>query len=349
MAFIQTRYNKLVFNGKDLTSCETPCFVFSRKILKTQYQKLKKTFNADILYSFKTNPYSKIARYLHEDGAGFTICSLEELEQIKKIIKNPRISFLDPSLADFDKLKGIKDIVIDSESQLKKINKENFNIWLRIDAGLKINRISCFGIPIEKADKIIQEVKPYGIHNHLVTQNTSIKHWKKNIQKLAEFAKKHNIKNINIGGGFPIQYLKKVPTLKQIASAIKPYLKNFNITIEPGRYIVAPAGILLTKVKTIKKLRDKDIAVLDASAYNSSMDTMLIAQELPCLVANKMNKKPTTNYILKGCTPDSLDIFRKNVKLPELKEGDIIAFINAGAYTFASDFVSLKKPGVFFI
>lgn len=346
MVFLQTRHNKLVFDGKDLTSCETPFFIFSRKIIKQQYQKLKNIFNADILYSFKTNPHSKIVRFLHENGCGFAICSIEELKNIKKMIKNPRISFLNPSVSDFDKLEGVRNIVIDSESQLKKINKKNINIWVRINTAL--NK-SSLGIMIERADKLIEKIHIHGIHNHLETQNTNLKLWKKNIEKLTGFAKKHNIRNINIGGGFPIPYLKKVPTLKQIASVIKPYLKDFNITIEPGRYIVAPAGILLTKVKIIKKSGNKNIAILDASAYNSSMDTLIISQELPCLVANKMNKTQTTNYTLRGCTPDSLDIFRKNVKLPELQEGDILAFMNAGAYTFASDFLCLKKPEAYFI
>ncbi len=349
MVFLQTRYNKLVFDGKDLTSCETPCFVFSRRVIKNQLQNIKKTFKADVLYSFKTNPHSKIAHCLHENKCGFTICSIEELEQLKKMIKNPKISFLDPSADNFNKTKEIKDIVVDSESQLKKLNQEEFNIWMRIDTGINVNRIHSLGIPIEKAGNLVEQVRPYGIHNHLVTQNTSLKLWKKNIQKLTEFAKKHDIVNLNIGGGFPVSYLEKVPSLEKIASVIKPYLKDFNITLEPGRYLVAPAGILLTRVKIIKKFRNKNIAVLDTSAYNSSMDTMLVSQELPCLVANKMNEKPTKSYILRGCTPDSLDIFRKNVKLPELQEGDIIAFLNAGAYSFASDFLSLKKPVVYFI
>jgi len=345
MRFLQSRHNKLVFDGKDLTNCETPFFVFSRKIIKQQHQKLKKAFNAEILYSFKTNPHSKIIRFLHELGCGFTICSIEELEQIRKMIKNPKISFLNPG-AGLSNL-NIKDVVVDSESQLEKINKQEHNIWLRINTIL--DKDSLLGVSIERADEIAKKVNLHGIHNHLKTQNTNLKLWKTNIKKLTDFAKKHKIENINIGGGFPIPYLKKVPSLEQIADAVKPFLSGFSITIEPGRYIAAPSGVLLTKVRLIKKLKNKNIAILDASVYNSSMDTIIMNQELPCLVANKMDKKQTTEYVLRGCTPDSLDVFRKKVKLPKLHEGDIIAFMNAGAYTFASDFLSLKKPEAYFI
>ena len=60
-------------------------------------------------------------------------------------------------------------------------------------------------------------------------------------------------------------------------------------------------------------------------------------------------KKNLKEYVIRGSTPDSLDVFAKNIKLSELKSGDHIAFFHAGAYSFCSDFLSLKKPQYFLI
>lgn len=73
------------------------------------------------------------------------------------------------------------------------------------------------------------------------------------------------------------------------------------------------------------------------------MDTMLVGLDLPCQ-AILDNDKTEETYTIRGRSPCSLDIFLKDVALPKTEVGDYLVFLNAGAYNFASDFVSMKKP-----
>ncbi|MEM3690611.1 MAG: decarboxylase, partial [Candidatus Micrarchaeia archaeon] len=81
--------------------------------------------------------------------------------------------------------------------------------------------------------------------------------------------------------------------------------------------------------------------IVDCSVYNCAMDTFIMNTRL--LVEGELEEGLGRRYLIKGCTPDSIDIFRYNVWLREVKPGDKIVFINAGAYNFYSDFDGLEK------
>ncbi|MBT3395527.1 hypothetical protein HN412_03820 [archaeon] len=106
--------------------------------------------------------------------------------------------------------------------------------------------------------------------------------------------------------------------------------------IEPGRFIAAPSIKLECEVINVY---DKNI-IVNASVYNSAMDTFVAHIRL--LVENE--KEDGYCYTIKGFTPDSLDIFRYKVYFDnELKVGDKITFINAGAYNYSSNYFNLDK------
>lgn len=104
--------------------------------------------------------------------------------------------------------------------------------------------------------------------------------------------------------------------------------------IEPGRFIAAPAGKLITKIVNIYE----NNIVVNASVYNSDMDALIVPVKL--LVENEGKGNA---YVIKGITPCSLDLFRYKVYLENPCVGDELVFLNAGAYNFASDFCDLGK------
>ena len=109
--------------------------------------------------------------------------------------------------------------------------------------------------------------------------------------------------------------------------------------IEPGRFIAAPAAKLEAYVINIY---DNNV-IINCSVFNAAMDTFVANIRLEIegeLQEGDRNGEPFT---VKGCTPDSMDIFRYRVFLRRPEKGDKITFINAGAYNFASDFCSLEK------
>ncbi|MBU0757232.1 MAG: hypothetical protein KKF44_04150, partial [Nanoarchaeota archaeon] len=219
--------------------------------------------------------------------------------------------------------------------------------------------ISMLGTPIEESLELIKEIVTnknfnyLGIHNHLVSQNTNLELWEKNIKSLSEFVLdlkiNHNIRSkiLDIGGGYPIKYHspQNVPTIQEIIKKIQKHFTKLDcqLYIESGRYIMGPAAILISKIETIKIYRGKKVMIIDSSVYSSSMDTLVVGLLLNCLNISKENSQKMCEYIIRGQTPCSLDIFRRKVILPEVKEGDFIVFINAGAYNYSSDFTLVNK------
>ncbi len=276
---------------------------------------------------------------------------------------------------------GVRRFVIDCEEQLDLIinnikNIKNIKIDLLIRVNTDVTDINSeqrdekeryhsdifLGIEIKKAFTTIirasklKFVNRLGIHHHYLTQNTNLERWEKDMKKLAELIKKLEenqikIKLLDIGGGIPINYAdNNVPKPEQIIQIIKKCLNlkclsnlKIDLIIEPGRFIVAPAGILLTSVLYTKKINKNNVAIVDSSVYNSSMDSIIVNLNLPCVTDSNEKKEKQT---IRGRTPFSLDIFRKNILMPKLKQGNLVVFLNAGAYIFTSDFLNLKKPEI---
>jgi ornithine decarboxylase len=115
--------------------------------------------------------------------------------------------------------------------------------------------------------------------------------------------------------------------------------QKIKLMIEPGRYISAPAVKLEANIKSIY---DNNI-IIDCSVYNSAMDTFVAHIRLIVEGELDENSGKGEAYIIKGCTPDSMDIFRYRVFLKKPKVGDKLVFLNAGAYIYSTDFCNLPK------
>ena len=107
--------------------------------------------------------------------------------------------------------------------------------------------------------------------------------------------------------------------------------------LEPGRFIAAPAGKLITQVVGI---HDNNI-IVNASVYNTDMDALIVPVKL--LVEGELKQGEGKNYVVKGSTPCSMDLFRYRVWLFDIKVGDELVFLNAGAYNFSTNFCDLEE------
>ena len=112
--------------------------------------------------------------------------------------------------------------------------------------------------------------------------------------------------------------------------------KNIELILEPGRFIAGPSVKLETNVISIY---DSNI-IVDCSVYQGNTDA-IFQDSLKLLVKDESDQG--NDYMIKGKTPCSLDIFRYNVKLSKKEVGDKIVFLNAGAYNFSTGFCGLKK------
>ncbi len=330
-------------------------FVLSKSKVIGQYNKIKQI--SDIVsYSIKTNPI--VAEILEKNTDSFFtihfISSLNNIKDKKKIWffaqawKNKELDIL------FEK--NVESFVVDNENDLKVlldyIKKNNKKINLLLRMRLKENTIRTgkhyvYGLYSSQVNKLVPELRKnkninkLGIHFHRKTQNIS--EWSLKYE-LSESIPEEIIKKIdivNIGGGMPVRYKNYAgdlsPQIFKKIRELKDWLHEYNIKmiVEPGRFIAGPGIKLETEIVNIYN----NNIVINCSVFNSAMDTFVA--DIRLLVENEL--KQGTPYVIKGCTPDSMDIFRYRVYLENPKVKDKIVFLNAGAYTYSTDFCNLNK------
>ncbi|MBI2664993.1 hypothetical protein HYX12_00025, partial [Candidatus Woesearchaeota archaeon] len=225
-----------------------------------------------------------------------------------------------------------------------------------------------YGIPITQVKKAIdfaiksKYLDLIGLHFHGAYIHTPQVFFiaAEKILKLAKYAydNKARIKYIDLGGGFPIEGGEFSPEdmgekfVQHFNKLLKNYnLPNVSLIFEPGKSIVATAGIGLTKVIAVKKLPKVEKVIVDGSTYAFVPDPIIYKCYYDMLPANKMLSPRIKKYTIAGCTCDSIDIIGVNRKLPKLEEGDIIAIMDIGAYSnvMASNFNTLRRASMVMI
>lgn len=331
-------------------------FILDKGVVLEQYDKLRQ-LGVKVAYSVKTNRL--IAPILEkETDSEFTMHSMEPLDTIKD---KSRIWYYahawDESEIGRLLAKGIRKFVVDNETDLtlleSALEKTNKKISLLLRQKLQENTVFTgrhyvFGMDAKVVNQRITELRKnpaigkLGVHVHRKSQNVSEWSLAREIGETLTEDTLRNIDLINIGGGMPAKYSNSSDAMLKIifericefVEFIKPY--NISVITEPGRYIAAPAVVLKT---TIKRITGKTI-IVDASVYNTAMDTLIVPLKL--LVDGEL-ESGGKSYTIKGCTPCSMDIFRYAVRLKEAKVGDTIRFLNAGAYNFTTEFCELPK------
>lgn len=365
---------------------KTPCFLVRTEGLRNVLANLKTALGGEIAYSYKTNPHPAIAQTVLAEGASLLLSSIEELELAAGQANfNPaKAIFQSPSLTPQQLGRilnfGVRRLIVDSHDQLAVVLEnlpQESELLIRVNTGVRVDNPalpygmdSFLGFPLceavevfRHAEQLKQEgrITKIGLHNHLLSQNTHLGVWQSNAEVLAGFVEELKreeigLDTVDFGGGYPVEYSEPVPSLQEIAAAIgsgrtriKACYPDIHFIFEPGRKVVAEAIALLAKVVHLKSFLGQAVAILDCSLYNSSMDTLIVGLCPPVAKLDGKEEADLVNYMIRGSTPDSLDVFAQNILLPQLRRGDCIAFVNAGAYSFSSDFVSLVKPSHVFV
>lgn len=326
-------------------------FILSKSDLMKRYDEMKK--QADIVsYSYKTNPV--IGKILENTDCMFSVHSIENLVQ-----KNMKRVWFFAQAWNHEELKvlfekGVTKFVVDNEIDLNillnyiKQNKTKINLLLRMmlkEHTIQTGKHFVYGFYSAKINQLLPElrknpnIKELGIHFHRKTQNVS--EWSLKHELTDSIKQWDKIDLVNIGGGIPAEYknfrLEVMKNIFEKISELKSWLNNKKIKmiIEPGRYLAASPIKLETEITNIY---DNNI-IINCSVYNSAMDTFVANIRL--LVEDELESGPY--YTIKGCTPDSMDIFRYKVFLEKQKVGDKLVFLNAGAYNFTTNFCNLPK------
>ena len=316
-------------------------FILSKKQVFEQLE-IMKSLADEISYSFKSNP--EIGKIL-QDNCFLSIHSVNNLKQVNS--KN--VWFFLQGNKEIPK--EVDNFVVDNINDLNLLLKEDRKINLLLRFRLREHTIHTgkhfvFGFSSKEINNLLpklrnnKNIKQLGIHFHRKTQNVSEWNLKEELEdSIEDFSL---LDFVNIGGGIPAEYknfrkevsehiFTKIKELREFLNA-----KKIKMIIEPGRFIAAPSIRLETEVVNVY---DNNI-IVDASVYNSAMDTFVANIRL--LVEDEREKGFC--YTIKGITPDSLDIFRYKVYFDkEVRVGDKIVFLNAGAYNFSSGYFNLEN------
>ncbi|ADE56485.1 MULTISPECIES: type III PLP-dependent enzyme [Aminobacterium] len=342
---------------------ETPCLIIDLDVIEKQYDSLKKGMPfAKIYYAVKANPLDDVVKLLVEKGSCFDIASVYELNQVLALGATPdRISYGNTIKKAKDIAyayeKGVRLFATDSESDLYKLAKHapGSKVFFRIltdGSGADWPLSRKFGAHPDTLYKLILMSKelglePYGVSFHVGSQQRDLGQWDHAIStckylfdSVAE--KGIRLKMINLGGGFPSQYIYPTVGAEVYGTEITRYLKEDfgenlpEIILEPGRYMAGDAGVMVTEVVLISRKSEFGQyrwIYLDAGKFGGLIETLDESIKYPIYVEKK---GIVQEAIIAGPTCDSMDILYEQYKyeLPlTLEEGDRVYILTTGAYT----------------
>src|SRR5581483_1667063 len=361
----------------------TPLYVYSRATLLHHLKQIQTAFaevNPLICYSIKTNGNVHLARLMSEHGAGFDVTSGGELYRALKAGGiGSKIVFAGVGKTDAELRYGLESGVlffnVESEGELlalgdvaKALNKVAA-VALRVNPDLppkthvktdtSVKGVK-FGLDIdtvlEFAQRIVRHphVQIKGLHMHLGSPILSAEPYRQGIDKglvLIEQLRKqgHKIEYLNMGGGFGIHYKKQeaLPA-SAFAEVIVPGVKKSGckLVLEPGRFIVGNAGLLVSRVIYTKESGGKNFVIQDAAMNDLIRPTLYDsfhriwpvtpAAEFPAPPVDYEADIPGTLRVdVVGPVCESGDFLAKDRRLPPVQRGDLLATFSAGAYGMA--------------
>ena len=345
----------------------TPCYVYSQATIERHWHAFNDAFfNVPhlICYAVKANSNLSILRLLAKLGSGFDIVSLGELERVLKAggqANKVVFSGVGKTTKEIRRALdvGILCFNVESESELLRINKiagemgKTAPITLRVNpdvdakthpyisTGLKENK---FGIDIDVAFETYQKaaqlphVKIVGIGSHIGSQLTEIKPYTDALKRVMVLVERLNavgisLKYINVGGGLGVRYQDETPPEPEAyVKALRDVLGDapYHIILEPGRAIVANAGVLITKIEYLKHTNHKHFAIVDSGMHDLIRPALYGAWQNILTVEQRDNSNALT-YDVVGPICETSDFLGKDRQLA-IKEGDLLVVRSSGAY-----------------
>ncbi len=409
---------------------DTPLFVFSESRIRQNIERLKRAEDVidcklKVCYAAKANSNSGILRAVKDAGSDLEVNSGGELFKALRVgFRGEQIIFNGTSKTEKEISEAIEAeiyaIQADSFFEIELIEKvakslkKRANVSLRLVPEIKSETLhglqtalltSKFGMMPDEALKAFKHWKPddkflnlCGIHLHIGSQNPKSESYSQAFLALFEnlleiyYETGHKLSHLNLGGGFPVDYLRDKTNVTDISSEHKQFfsanlepqevlkdawnivkssaeaknashlLENIELLIEPGRSVIADAGVCLTRVRN-KKSRpilqtevqgikhfsdDKDIWLLTDAGFNILLSMETYKWYYHLISAERANKNHDLNYKVAGPLCDGGDVYfdiEGQNRLPDyrllpenVEVGEVLALLNCGAYSIAQMF-----------
>lgn len=361
----------------------TPAYVYSKRAILHNFHAYRDTLAAipyQICFAVKANSNIAILNLLARAGAGFDIVSGGELYRVLAAGGDPAtivFSGVGKTSAEirFALEKGIHSFNCESVTELSQISRAASVLNRTASIAIRVNpdvnavthpyistglREHKFGIDINLAEElyrraaILPGLLPEGVSCHIGSQILSLDPLLEAADKVLALVARlrslgHPIRNLDLGGGLGVAYRAEehAPDIRTFLEKLKPRIQQLDLTLmlEPGRSIVAEAGVLLTRVLLMKQNDGKRFIIVDA-AMNDLLRPALYKAYHEVTTVRRPHGDATITADVVGPICETGDFFAHNRELPEIEGGDLLAIRTTGAYGFAlsSNYNSRPRP-----
>jgi ornithine decarboxylase len=346
----------------------TPVVVIDHDVIRRNYASFRRHLpKVQAYYAVKANPAPEIVRTLYKAGASFDVASLAEFllvhENIERLPAKARQDFIwdkiiyanpikpKETLEALDQYKPL--LTYDNREELAKIKRyaprAGLVLRLRVpNTGSMVELSSKFGCdPGEAVDLILEAFRiglvVEGISFHVGSQCTNFENFVQALNMAAAVmdeakSRGHEIKILDIGGGFPVPYDQHVKPFPALARKINAeierlFAKDIEILAEPGRFLVATAATAISRIIG-KAVRDgKTCYYIDDSVYHTFSGIIFDHCQYHLNAVRKGEAEICTVF---GQTCDGMDTISQSEELPRLEIDDLVYSADIGAYSNAS-------------
>jgi len=359
----------------------TPAYIYSKKFFTEKYNEFSSAFSYvkhSIYFAVKSNFNLNVIKIFADLGAGVDVNSGGELFRARRVGIDPQKIILTGVGKTREEIKlglelNVKLIKAESPEEIELINRIaaemdtvapiairiNPNVDAKthpyISTGLAENK---FGIDASEAEKIfekysgLEHIRFTGIDMHIGSQITSKQPFVEAMEKMAEVFKRVRaagvpLAHFDVGGGIGVQYKnEEVFTPADLAGAVKHILLGLDceIMFEPGRFLTANGGILVTDVLYTKKNRNKNFIIVDTAMTDLMRPALYNSYHHVQPIEITTEKDIDADIVGPVC--ESSDFIAKNRQINECKAGDKLAVMSAGAYgmVMASNYNGRRRP-----
>lgn len=348
----------------------TPLYIYSYNTIVRHFRAYDDAFDGVphlICFALKANTNSAILRIMAENGGGADIVSGGELfRAIKAGIPPGKIVYAGVGKTEDEIRYALRSRIlmfnVESKDEVYEIDRIAGQMGLKAPIALRVNpdidpethpyistglRKHKFGIPIEDALEYYRSIKTLknleivGIHKHIGSQITKVSPFADALRKILLLVDELNrygisVKYLDIGGGLGITYKDEVPPLPQdLARHLLPLVKDRNLTliVEPGRSIIGNAGILVTKVLYLKEGEEKKFVIVDAGMNDLIRPSFYGSYHHIQPIEKKRRRSIVADIVGPIC--ESSDFLAREREIPQVRSGEYLAVMSAGAYGFS--------------
>lgn len=365
--------------AKVIADYSTPTYVYALDVLKQKLAMLRRHFpKADLHYALKANPSGALLKEMAALNLGAEVITTGELQRAlhagipRLILGGPAQS---PQLIEAALANGVRQISLDSLSQLASwqdvLWPEDITFFIRVNPALDPQThphlatgavTSKFGMMSSEAVQAAEQISERdvkhlaGFHVHAGSQIHALDVYDDIFKCLRPLYERFDVPALNLGGGFVVSSEVEFD-FESLREKVDPFVKEFGLelTLEPGRFLTAQAGVLLTQVLHVKdhRLVGGNLHVICDAGMADLIRPALYGAEHPMYVLGKDvlgKEKEDYSHLstldVDGPLCENADRLAQQRQLPEVSQGDILVIEEAGAYglTMASNYASSFRP-----